>query len=203
MSENMEKDYKQIERQTAADYEYSTLMQLLEVSVSKHLLDEHFTLIWANDFYYQMIGWPKEEYEKVFHNRPDLYYETDREEWDRITGVVMETLRRGEKGYKLATRMRRKSGEHIWVQFSVRFADEYVDGYQVGYTVITNIDDMIQMQKEQSVTYDNLPGFVAKYRIDQELNMILLESNSRFAEYFGSEAERGEYSVYQRNIRDN
>ena len=31
MSENMEKDYKQIERQTAADYEYSTLMQLLEV----------------------------------------------------------------------------------------------------------------------------------------------------------------------------
>ncbi len=40
MSENMEKDYKQIERQTA-DYEYSTLMQLLEVSVSKHLLDEH------------------------------------------------------------------------------------------------------------------------------------------------------------------
>lgn len=203
MSENMEKDYKQIERQTAADYEYSTLMQLLEVSVSKHLLDEHFTLIWANDFYYQMIGWPKEEYEKVFHNRPDLYYETDREEWDRITGVVMETLRRGEKGYKLATRMRRKSGEHIWVQFSVRFADEYVDGYQVGYTVITNIDDMIQMQKEQSVTYDNLPGFVAKYRIDQELNMILLESNSRFAEYFGSEAERGENSVYQRNIRDN
>ncbi len=78
-----------------------------------------------------------------------------------------------------------------------------MDGYQVGYTVITNIDDMIQMQKEQSVTYDNLPGFVAKYRIDQELNMILLESNSRFAEYFGSEAERGENSVYQRNIRDN
>lgn len=52
----MEKDYKQIDCQTAADYEYSTLMQLLEVSVSKHLLDEHFTLIWANDFYYQMIG---------------------------------------------------------------------------------------------------------------------------------------------------
>ena len=32
-------------------YEYDTLMNLLQVSVSKHLLDEHFTLVWANDFY--------------------------------------------------------------------------------------------------------------------------------------------------------
>ena len=65
MWENEEKDGAQVKRQTAEDYEYSTLMQLLGVSVSKHLLDEHFTLIWANDFYYQLIGWPKEEYEKV------------------------------------------------------------------------------------------------------------------------------------------
>lgn len=31
----------------SSDYEYETLMRLLKVSVSKHLLDEHFTLIWA------------------------------------------------------------------------------------------------------------------------------------------------------------
>ena len=50
---------------TPADYEYSTLMKLLGVSVSKHLLDEHFTLIWANEFYYEFTGWSKEEYEAV------------------------------------------------------------------------------------------------------------------------------------------
>ena len=64
-----------------ADYEYSTLMELLGVSVSKHLLDEHFTLIWANKFYYEFTGWSKEEYEATFHNRPDLYYRDDPEEW--------------------------------------------------------------------------------------------------------------------------
>ena len=52
---------------TLAEYEYNTLMRLLGVSVSKHLLDEHFTLIWANEFYYELIGWPKDEYEAVFH----------------------------------------------------------------------------------------------------------------------------------------
>lgn len=33
------------------DLEYNLLMGLTGASVSKHLLDEHFTLLWANDFY--------------------------------------------------------------------------------------------------------------------------------------------------------
>ena len=65
-----------------AGYEYSTLMHLLGVSVSKNLLDEHFTLVWANEYYYKLIGWPKDEYEARFHNRPDLYYENDQAEWN-------------------------------------------------------------------------------------------------------------------------
>ena len=44
------------------DYEYTTLMNMLHVSVSKHLLNEHFSLVWANDFYYELIGYTKEEY---------------------------------------------------------------------------------------------------------------------------------------------
>ena len=52
------------------DLEYNLLMGLTGASVSKHLLDEHFTLLWANDFYYDMIGYPKEEYEALFHNKP-------------------------------------------------------------------------------------------------------------------------------------
>lgn len=42
--------------------DYTLLMNMLHVSVSKHLLDEHFTLIWANDFYYDLIGYPQAEY---------------------------------------------------------------------------------------------------------------------------------------------
>ena len=45
------------------NYEYTTLMDMLHVSVSKHLLHDHFTLIWANDCYYDLIGYSKEEYE--------------------------------------------------------------------------------------------------------------------------------------------
>ena len=182
----------------AAGYEYNTLMHLLKVSVSKHLLDEHFTLIWANEFYYDLIGWPKEEYEKAYHNRPDLYYQSDPSLWTELTETVLAALNAGEGGYQLVTRMRRRNGDFVWVQLSTQFAREYINGYQVAYSVMTNIDNLVKIQKEQSVTYESLPGFVAKYRIDSDMNLTLLSANARFMEYFGEEGESS--PLYQRNI---
>lgn len=194
---------EQLEQPTAADYEYSTLMRLLGVSVSKHLLDEHFTLIWANQFYYELIGWPKEEYEAAFHNRPDLYYQNDPEEWKQLSDAVSAALNAHQNGYRLVSRFRKKSGELIWVQFATQFADEYIDGCQVAYSVLTNIDDLVMMQKEKSVTYENLPGFVAKYQIDNDLNMTLLDANDRYQDYFGESVSHDGSALYQKNIEDN
>ena len=58
-------------------YEYDTLMNLLQVSVSKHLLDKHFTVLWANDYFYSLIGYEKSEYEALYHNHVDEYYKDD------------------------------------------------------------------------------------------------------------------------------
>lgn len=191
--------------QTASDYEYSTLMQLLGVSVSKHLLDDHFTLIWANDFYYQLIDWPKDEYEAIFHNRPDLYYEymDCQEEWQKLGKTVMKALEEHQSGYKMVSRLRRKGGEDVWVQFSAQFADEYINGYQVAYSVLTNIDDLVRTQKEQSVTYENLPGFVAKYRIEKDLRLTALDGNERFMNYFGGDALNNGNGLHRNNIENN
>ena len=63
---------------------------------------------------------------------------------------------------------------------------------------MTNIDNLVKIQKEQSVTYESLPGFVAKYRIDPDMNLTLLSANARFMEYFGEEGESS--PLYQRNI---
>ena len=82
----------------SAGYEYDTLMRLLGVSVSKHLLDDRFTLIWANDFYYELIGWPKDEYEAAFHNRPDLYYQyhDSQKEWEKLSETVLNAVSSGQ-----------------------------------------------------------------------------------------------------------
>ena len=90
------------------DYEYTTLMNMLHVSVSKHLLDEHFTLVWANPFYYDLIGYSREEYEAIYENQCDRYYACDRAEWDRIGAAVLSAISEGRQGYSISSRMRRK-----------------------------------------------------------------------------------------------
>ncbi|MCD7994310.1 MAG: hybrid sensor histidine kinase/response regulator, partial [Clostridia bacterium] len=189
-----------------AEYEHNTLMRLLGVSVSKHLLDEHFTLIWANEFYYQLIGWPKDEYEETFHNRPDLYYQSDPDEWKKLSETVLSALGKGQDGYRLLSRIRRKNGDYVWVQFSTQFAKEYIDGYQVAYSTLTNVDDLMKMRKEQSVTYESLPGFVAKYRIeyiDNEIVLNLLSANDRFLDCFDPDGGPEGGPLYKTNIQDN
>ena len=79
-------------------------MNLLEVSVSKHLMDEQYTLVWANDFYYELIGYPKEEYEALFENKPSLYYVNEalgiRDEalWNQLCEKVPRLSTRAAQG---------------------------------------------------------------------------------------------------------
>ena len=187
-----------------AGYEYMTLMNMLHVSVSKHLLDEDFTLVWANDFYYEMIGYPKAEYEALYANRPSLYYAQDQEEWNRVGTVVAETIAAGKNEYSIPSRLRRKDGTYLWIRMSGTFTGEYIDGCRVSYTVMTDITDIIQIQQEQSVTYDSLPGFVGKYRVEQDFRFTLLDANDRFLDFFGKDSFRGmDDPVFRKNIERN
>ena len=174
----------------AGDYEM--LMNTLQVSVSKHILDEHFTVVWSNDFYYQLIRYPRDEYEELFHNRPDIYYPYHHyeEELVNITRVVLEAQEKGRSQYSLITRMPVKGGGHVWVQMNGVFTKDTYNGYPIAYTVMTDVDDFVKMQKAQSITYNNIPGFVAKYLIRDYLHIELLEANNQFMEFFGTSKDR-------------
>ena len=186
------------------DYEYTALMDMLHVSVSKHLLDEHFTVVWANDFFYDMIDYPREEYESLYHDLPDLYYKEDPESWEKLCAIVKKTLAEGKSSYRFLSKLRRRDGEYIWVQIASTFVDEYIDGYQVSYTVMTDVNETIQMQREQTITYDNLPGFVAKLRVEEDFTLTLLDANQQFVDFFGEGCWQGEKdSLFKQNMERN
>ncbi|WP_418666567.1 response regulator [Allofournierella sp.] len=172
--------------------DYELLMNSMEVSVSKHLLDEHFTMVWGNDFYYKMIGYDKQEYEALFHNRPDLYYPFHHyeDELQAVNAQVVGALQAGRKSYRLTTRMPVKGGGHIWVQMCGFFTQNMLRGCPIAYTVITNVDDLVKMQRAQSITYNNISGFVAKYLIRDYLHIELLDANDQFNAFFGISGQR-------------
>lgn len=197
-------EYDPKENNRIAGYEYNTLMSLMHVSVSKHLLDEHFTLVWANAFYYELIGWDKDEYEARYHNLCDTYYADDPEELAKLTEVVMDAIEGSKGGYTHISHMPKKGGEYVWVRMVATFADEYIDGYQVSYTVMTDINDLVLMQKAQTVTYNALPGFVAKYHIDKNFGLTLLEANERYTAFFGDDCwDTGANPLFKQNYGQN
>lgn len=171
----------------AVDTDYNLLMSAMQVSVSKHLLDDDFTMIWGNDFYYDLIGYPKEEYEAKFHNCPKLYYKYHHyeDELQKIKDLVVETIEKVLSQYSTITRMPVKGGGHIWVRMNWIYTDTYVNGYPISYTVITNVNDLVEMKKAQSITYNNIPGFVAKFLVKDNFDLKLLEANDRFYGFFG------------------
>lgn len=165
------------------DLEYQYLMESLNASVSKHLLDEHFTLVAANSRYYDMFGYEKAEYEQKFQNRPDLYYKDDPGDWEALNEIVVKTLQEGKNRYECICRMRHKSGRRLWIKLIGTFIDEYINGYQISYSVMMDITDLMQAKIEKNATQNNFPGLIAKYRATAD-SLIFMEGNDSFHQYF-------------------
>ncbi len=173
------------------DYEYNTLMSSMHVSVSKHLLDADFTVIWANDFYYEKTGYSKEEYEKIFHNHVSEYFTNAPDAYAEMGKIIMEALENERPGYEFIGQMPVKDGSQMWIKVVGTFTEETLDGIPVLYSVFTDITDLVRTQTEQTITYGNLPGFVAKFRVREEHGperFVLMDANDRFMRFFGERA---------------
>nr|WP_243108425.1 EAL domain-containing protein [Maliibacterium massiliense] len=167
----------------ATELEYSLLMNSMDVSVSKHLLDEHFTVVWANNRYYEMFGYTKEEYEALYHNQCDLFYRDDPQDWQALVQYVTQEFSSGKTKYEYVCRMRHKSGKRLWIKLVGNQTQERINGYQVSYSVMMDITEQMQLQQEQTVTYSNIPGLIAKFRVTKQ-GFELINANQKYFEIF-------------------
>ncbi|WP_125140506.1 PAS domain-containing hybrid sensor histidine kinase/response regulator [Clostridium transplantifaecale] len=138
------------------DYEYNAFMTLMNVSVSKHLFDEHFTVLWANDYFYRLIGYTKEEYEEQYHNHVDEYYKNDPDAVALMTRIIMDAYQRQEPGYEFECPMHVKGGKVVWIRVTGRFTDETFEGIPVIYTIYTEITELKVLQQQLEVQSEKL-----------------------------------------------
>lgn len=138
------------------DYEYNAFMTAMNVSVSKHLFDEHFTVLWANDYFYKLIGYEKAEYEALYHNHVDEYYSDDPQSVALMAEVIMDAYKKQEQGYEFECPMRIKGGKTSWIRVTGRFTDEFFDGVPVIYTIYTDITRLKEMQQQLETQSEQL-----------------------------------------------
>lgn len=132
---------------------------------------------------------PKEEYEATFHNQCDLFFARNKAGWDTIVEAVTNALETGKSRYDVFVQMERKDGSLIWTKITASFTEEVYNGHPIAYTVITNVDDMMQKRIEQTIAYENIPGFIAKYKIRKDGSLGLLDANDKFLSFFGIKKE--------------
>lgn len=163
--------------------ELEMLMSSMAVSVSRHLMDEHFTVVWANEFYYRLIGYTQAEYEARFHNHCDEYF------WDNEPGLkvlnekVQSMVRADRRSYEAFLPLKMPDNSIVWAKVMGFLTDEYIDGKQVAYTTMIDVTELMQIQKERSIAYDNIPGFIVRHRILPD-GIIMLDATEQIAEIF-------------------
>lgn len=84
--------------ETTADYGYSILIHLPGGSVGKHLPDSDLPCIWADEYFYDLIGYPKSVYESLLHNRPSEYSNNNPDSLRVLTDAIRDSLSCGMSG---------------------------------------------------------------------------------------------------------
>lgn len=132
-----------------AGYYYSILMSSMHVSVSKHLIDEYFTVIWANDYFYERTLYTKAEYEAKYHNRCADYFKQDMNEFNKFASAIQNAIAEGKPGYDAICRMPQKGGSYIWIKVAGTFSEERVNGIPVIYSVFTDVTEAVEQKELQ------------------------------------------------------
>lgn len=86
-----------------------------------------------------------------------------------------------------------KGGER-WTKLTATFTDQIQDGIPISYTVMTDIEDIMQAKQEQTIAYENLPGFISKNKIGRDGSFTLLDANDKYMEFAG--VSKGEYPFF-------
>lgn len=176
--------------------EQEILMRAMKVSVSRHLVDEHFTVVWANEFYYKLIGYSKDDYESQFHNHCDEYFRNNEDTWARIHHKIQEMYTADEKSYELFVPLKIPDGSTRWVKMMGFFRDEYQDGKQLAYTTMVDVTELMQAQQEKAVAYDNIPGFIVKHRILPD-TICMIDASERIRDIFDLDMDKlSSFDVY-------
>ena len=110
--------------------------------------DEHSTILYANDYFYKMIGYTKEEMEEQFGNRfADLVID---DVSDILKTIVSAAIKKGED-LDFEFRMRKKDGSVIWMHDTARY-DREANCFYVTLMDIT-MTKSIEMENEKLYSY--------------------------------------------------
>lgn len=128
--------------------EYETILEGMRLGISKHLMDKHYTILWANSYAYDLAGYTKQDFYTRYHNRIDEYYRKDGGTFNYVTDVIESSYKKQKAGFALECSMKSNRGKRKWIYMEGHFSNEVYRGIPVIWTVFYDITDLYRGRKE-------------------------------------------------------
>lgn len=123
------------------------------IAMSKNLLDESLSIIWANDYFYQLLGLKREEK----YNLKDLYDHL--EDYEKMKASLMDAVKNNKQMLEYDTCLSINNGQSIWMRMTVTIikTQEKVE-ISIVYTQIDDImhekETLYQLKEERKRNFE-------------------------------------------------
>lgn len=131
------------------------MLEAIRIGVCKYLVNEEFSMLWANDAFYAMCGYNEEEFHTLFHDSAAAFFHNVPEEFEKLNNVIKHALQsHGQQAEGLCHLPSKDGG--LWVHMTGTFAEEQIDGIPVIYVIYTDVEDMVEVRMNLEQEHERL-----------------------------------------------
>ncbi|HBH0305633.1 TPA: diguanylate cyclase [Clostridioides difficile] len=125
------------------------ILKSMSIGVSKHFLDDSFTIIWGNTSFYQLLGYTEEEFLVKFSSLKD-YYEQNLYHFESMKNHFLEAYHHGEKSIEYQICISANNGAPVWVIMTGILIESQDNEKSMVYILYSKINELKIKQEELS-----------------------------------------------------
>ena len=125
------------------------ILKSMSIGVSKHFLDDSFTIIWGNTSFYQLLGYTEEAFLVKFSSLKD-YYEQNLYHFESMKNHFLEAYHHGEKSIEYQICISANNGDPVWVIMTGILIESQDNEKSMVYILYSKINELKIKQEELS-----------------------------------------------------
>ncbi|KPI46762.1 diguanylate cyclase [Clostridioides difficile] len=136
------------------------MLKSMNIGVSKHFLDDSFTIIWGNTAFYKLLGYTEKEFLLKFSSLRD-YYENNIYYFESMKNHFLEAYHHGKKSIEYHICISVNHGDPIWVIMTGILIESKENEKAIVYILYSNInelkikqDKLYEMEKESTKNFE-------------------------------------------------
>lgn len=123
------------------------MLKAMDIGVSKHFLDDSFTIIWGNTAFYKLLGYTEKEF-LLHYSSLKHYYRENLYHFESMKNHFLDAYHNGKKSAEYQICIPTNHGDHVWVIMNGILVEPQEGGKAIVYILYSNIDDLKIKQNE-------------------------------------------------------